>query len=175
MEFNMQRIYFLVPDKRLTQNIVTEVEAAGIAERHIHVIAAENVELEDLPEASLLQKSDFLSALERGLPVGAATGLLTGLVTLVIPGGVALSGGALLACMAAGAGIGSWMGSMVALDIPISRHREFQEAVDSGSFLMLLDVPKDRVQDIEDLILRHHAEAELGRVEPSVLSKPPGY
>ena len=171
----MQRIYFLVPDKHVTQTIVTEVEATGIAEQHIHVIAAENVELEDLPEASLLQKSDFLAAFERGLPVGAATGLLAGLVTMIVPGGVALSGGALLACMAAGAGIGSWMGSMVALDIPNSRHREFQEAVDSGAFLMLIDVPKDRVQDIETLILQHHPEAELERVEPSVLSKPPGY
>jgi hypothetical protein len=171
----MQRIYFLVPDKDLAKKIVTEVEAAGIAEKHIHIIAAENVEMEDLPEATLLQKSDFVAAIERGLPVGAATGLLAGLVTMAIPGGVALSGGAILACMAAGAGIGSWMGSMVALDIPNSRHRDFQQALDNGEFLMLLDTPKDRVQDIETLILQHHPEAELERVEPSVLSKPPSY
>ncbi len=171
----MQRIYFLIPERNLVHKIVHEVEAAGIAEKHIHVIAAESVELEDLPEATLLQKSDFVAAIERGLPVGAATGLLAGLVTLVIPGGVALSGGAILACMAAGAGIGSWMGSMVALDIPNSRHKDFQRAVDNGEFLMLIDTPRDRVQDIEALVLQHHPEAELERVESSILSKPPGY
>ena len=171
----MQRIYFLVPNKALTEKIVAEVEAAGVVEKHIHIIAAEGVELDSLPEATLLQKSDFVAALERGLPVGAATGLLAGLVTMAIPGGVALSGGVILACMAAGAGIGSWMGSMVALDIPNSRHRDFQKAVDNGEFLMLLDVPKDRVEHIETLILQHHPEAQLERVEPSVLSKPPSY
>lgn len=171
----MQRIYFLIPDKNLTRKIVTEIEAAGIAEKNIHIIAAEGVEMEDLPEATLLQKSDFVAALERSLPVGAATGLMAGLVTMVVPGGVALSGGALLACMAAGAGIGSWMGSMVALDIPNSRHRDFQQAVARGEFLMLIDTPKDRVEDIENLVLQHHPEAVLERVEPSVLSQPPGY
>ncbi len=77
----MQRIYFLVPNKALTEKIVAEVEAAGVVEKHIHIIAAEGVELDSLPEATLLQKSDFVAALERGLPVGAATGLLAGLVT----------------------------------------------------------------------------------------------
>ena len=171
----MYRIYFLVPEKAVAQSIVAEVQAAGIDDKHIHVVAAENTALEDLPEATLLQKSDFLPALERGLPVGAATGLLAGLVTIVIPGGAALGGGALLACLAAGAGIGSWMGSMVALDIPSSRHRDFQKAIDKGELLMLIDVPKDRVQDIETLIMAHHPEAEFERVEPSLLSKPPSY
>ena len=171
----MQRIYFLVPDKDLTHQIVSEVEIAGIKEQHIHVIAGEGVQLEDLPEATLMQKSDFLPALERGVPLGAATGLLAGLVAMAIPGGLTIGGGAILACMAAGAGVGSWMGSMVALDIPNSRHRDFQGAVESGQFLMLIDVPKDRVEDIENLILIHHPEAELERVEARVLEVPPGY
>jgi hypothetical protein len=168
----MLRIYFLVPDLVTTHAIVDEAKAAGVEERHIHVIGPANVPLEDLPEASLLQKSDFLHAIERGLPLGAATGLLAGLVTIVVPGGVAMSGGALLASMAAGAGIGSWMASMVALDIPNSRHEKFQEAIEQGSFLMLIDVPKDRVGEIEEMVIRHHPEAEFERVGARILNAP---
>ena len=168
----MQRIYFLVPDLAITHAIVDEVKAAGIEERHIHVIGPENVPLEELPEASLLQKSDFLAAIERGIPLGAATGLLAGLVTIVVPGGVAMSGGALLASMAAGAGIGTWMGSMVALDIPNSRHRAFEEAIKQGNFLMLIDVPKDRVGEIEQMVIKHHPEAEFERVGARILNAP---
>lgn len=131
--------------------------------------------MDDLPEASLLQKSDFLAAIERGIPLGAASGLLAGLIALAVPGGLAMGGGAILACVAAGAGVGSWMGSMVALDIPNSRHKDFQQAIDRGEFLMLIDVPKNRVIDIENLVVLHHPNAELEKVEPRVLSAPPGY
>lgn len=94
---------------------------------------------------------------------------------MAVPGGLTIGGGAILACMAAGAGVGSWMGSMVALDIPNSRHRDFQEAVEEGELLMLVDVPKERVDEIERLILEHHPEAELERVEARLLNVPPGY
>lgn len=171
----MQRIYFLIPDIETCQAIVSELEQANIEEKHIHLVAAENASLDELPEASLLQKSDFLAAFERGIPLGAASGLLAGLVTIIVPGGVAMGGGALLACIAAGAGVGSWMGSMVALDIPNSRHRDFQQAIERGEFLMLIDVAKDRVIEIENLVMLHHPNAELEKVEPRVLSVPPGY
>ncbi len=168
----MQRIYFLVPDLVTTHAIVDEAKAMGVEERHIHVIGSGKVPLEDLPEASLLQKSDFLAAIERGIPLGAATGLLAGLVTIIVPGGVAMSGGALLATMAAGAGIGSWMASMVALDIPNSRHKAFEEAIEQGKFLMLIDVPKDRVAEIKEMVIRHHPEAEFEKVGGRVLKAP---
>jgi hypothetical protein len=171
----MQRIYFLLPDIQICRSIVTELKLSGVEEKHIHLIGSENVSLEGLPEASLLQKSDFLPAIERGIPLGAAVGLLAGLVTLVVPGGVAMGGGALLACMAAGSAVGSWMGSMVALDIPNSRHREYQQAVDKGELLMLIDVPKERVIEIEKLIIKNHSNAELGKVEARALNLPPGY
>lgn len=171
----MQRIYFLVPDIETSRTIVAELKQADVAEKHIHIVAAEDVALEELPEASLLQKSDFLAAIERGIPLGATAGLLAGLVTIVVPGGVAMGGGALLASMAAGAGVGSWMGSMVAVDIPNSRHRDFQEAIDRGEFLMLIDVPKERVIEIESLVMTHHPNAELEKVEARVLNVPPGY
>ena len=122
-----------------------------------------------------MQKSDYLAAFERGIPLGAATGLLVGLVTIVVPGGVALGGGALLACMAAGAGIGSYMGSMFALEIPNSRHKDFQQAIERGELLILIDVPKERVIEIENLVLSHHPKAELEKVEARALSVPPSY
>lgn len=171
----MQRIYFLVPDIETSRTIVAELEQANVEEKHIHIVAAADVALEDLPEASLLQKSDFLAAFERGIPLGAATGLLVGLVSIVIPGGIAMGGGALLACMAAGAGVGSFMGSMIALEIPNSRHKDFQQAIERGEFLMLIDVPKERVIEIENLVLAHHPNAELEKVEARALNIPPGY
>lgn len=66
----MRRLYFLLPDLETTHKVVDELLLARVEERHLHVIAAEGVALGDLPKASLLQKSDFIPAMERGVALG---------------------------------------------------------------------------------------------------------
>ncbi len=51
----MKRIYFLVPDIATTEKIVDDLLLARIEEKHIHVLAKRGTQLEDLPEATLLQ------------------------------------------------------------------------------------------------------------------------
>ncbi len=58
----MRRIYFLAPDITITKKIVADLLLARIEEKNIHVIAKSGTSLEDLPEANLLQKSDFIPA-----------------------------------------------------------------------------------------------------------------
>src|SRR4030065_34538 len=81
----MRRIYFLVPDIATTKRIVDELLLARIEERHIHVVAKRGTPLEDLPEANLLQKSDFIPAVEHGLALGGSAGILAGLVAIALP------------------------------------------------------------------------------------------
>ncbi|RMD67961.1 MAG: DUF1269 domain-containing protein, partial [Gammaproteobacteria bacterium] len=81
----MRRLYFLVPDVETAKKIVDELLLARVEERHIHLIAKEGTPMEDLPEATFLQKTDFIPALERGLAIGGATGLLAGLVAVTFP------------------------------------------------------------------------------------------
>ena len=57
---------------------------ARITSRHIHVLANHSVALEQLPETSLLQSSDVVHSLDRGVALGGATGALLGLVALVV-------------------------------------------------------------------------------------------
>ena len=46
------------------------------------MLAKRGIPLEDLPEANLLQKTDFIPAVEQGVAVDGATGLLAGLVAV---------------------------------------------------------------------------------------------
>ena len=94
----MRRIYFLLPDLKTAGTVTDELLLARIEERHIHVIAREGTELGDLPKASLLQTSDVIPTVERGLAVGGATGILAGVAADTFPpAGVVLGGGAILA------------------------------------------------------------------------------
>src|SRR5579864_5694214 len=145
----MRRIYLLLPNVHSAQMTINELLLKRIEWRHIHVIANHNVALEDLPEATLAQRSDLLPALARGTAAGCATGMLTGLVALVFPpAGLTIAGGAVVAITLAGAGFGAWAATMIGVDVPNTRLKRFEEAIGRGQLLMMIDVPRDRVEEI---------------------------
>ena len=156
----MRRLYFLVPDPDTAKKIVDELLLARIEDRHIHIVAKEGTPLEELPEASF--QSDVGPAIEQGLALGGATGVLAGLVAITFPpAGMVLGGGAVLALTAMGAGMGAFYSAMFGLDREDRRIQKFDDAIAQGELLMLLDVPKKRVQEIENLIKGHHPDADI--------------
>lgn len=169
----MRRLYFLLPDVETARKVVDELLLARIEERHIHVIAKEGTPMEDLPEANLAQKSDVVPALERGVAIGGATGVLAGLVAVTVPpAGLALGGGALLGIALAGTGFGAFVSTMIGVSAPNSQLKQFKDAVEKGSVLMLVDVPKARVQEIEEMVKQHHPEADVEGTEPTIPAFP---
>lgn len=169
----MRRIYFLVPDISATKRIVNELLLARIEEKHIHVIAKRGTPLEDLPEASLLQKSDFVPAVQQGLALGGSTGVLAGLVAVVLPpASTVVAGGILLASALAGAGVGAWVSGLVGMSIGNRRIKEFEDAIEAGHFLVLADVSADRVEEIEERVKQHLPEVEIESTEPKVPAFP---
>jgi hypothetical protein len=163
----MRREYFLVPDLETARNIVHELLLSHVEERYIHLIARDDISLEDLPEATLMQKSDFVPALEKGVFGGAYTGLAAGLIVLAFPpAGVAIGGGAILAMIAAGATVGGMMSVLVGVGLPSSRIEKFKDAIEAGEILMLVDIPRKRLEEIQEIVTRHHPEAEFDGIEP---------
>jgi len=169
----MRRIYFLVPDVATTKRIVDDLLLARIEERHIHVIAKRGTELENLPEASLLQKSDFVPAVERGLALGGSAGFLAGLVALALPpASTVVAGGVLLGSSLVGAGVGAWAGGMIGVSTGNTRIEEFEKEIEAGQLLVLADVPKDRVEEIEALVKSHLPQVEVEGTEPRIPAFP---
>ena len=171
----MRRLYFLIPDVDSAKTIVDELLLARVEERHMHIAAADHHALTEanLPEANLLQESDFIPAVERGLAIGGATGILAGIAAVALPGvGLVLGGGAILGIGLAGAGVGAWLSSMIGISVPSSRLSDFEEAIKAGSLLMMVDVPKNRVEEITALIKQHHPEAEIEGTEPVIPAFP---
>ena len=169
----MRRIYFLVPDLKTASTVTDELLLARIEERHIHIVAPDGTELGDLPKASLLQTSDLIPAVERGLAVGGVTGILAGVAAVSFPpAGVVLGGGAILATALAGSGIGAWLSSMIGVDVTNTQIKQFEENLKKGEILFLVDVPKERVEQIEAMVKRHHPDADIEGTEPHIPAFP---
>jgi uncharacterized membrane protein len=165
----VRRIYFLLPTVASARAIVDELLLARIEERHIHVVAREDTPLEDLPAAKVAQSSDLVPALQRGAAAGGLSGLLAGLLAVSFPpAGLVLGGGAVLGLTLFGAGFGAWMSSMVGVGLPNSRIEQYQQAIEAGQLLMMVDVPRAQVEAVEALVTRHHPEAELEGIDPNI-------
>jgi hypothetical protein len=152
---------------------VDDLLLARIEERHIHILAKRNTPLEELPEAGFTQKTDFIPAVERGLALGGATGVLAGLVAIAFPpAGLVLGGGAVLATALTGAGVGALMSGLYGMNVGNSRLKKFEDAIERGEMLMLVDVPRRRVQEVSDKVQQHHPKAEIEGVEPTIPAFP---
>jgi len=166
-----RRLYFTLPDVKHCKQLVTELQiTAGLSENHIHVIARDNIPLDDLPKANSLQKTELVHGLELGLGVGGVAGILGGLLTITFPpASLALGGGAvILTTTLTGAGFGGLVSALVARDIPNHDLEAFQGKIAIGEILLILDIATSQVEEIIDLVRTTHPEAEIGVVKPNL-------
>ncbi len=167
----MQRLYFLLPDLETASAVVDELLLARIEERRIHIAAKDHYPLQqaNLPDSNLLQDSDFIPAVEKGLAVGGGTGILAGLAAMSFPpAGLIVGGGAVLGLGLLGAGFGAWVSGMIGLSVENTQLKEFKQAIEDGKLLLMVDVPKTRVQEIEAMLTKHHPQIDVRGTEPTL-------
>ncbi|MGA7799458.1 MAG: DUF1269 domain-containing protein, partial [Gammaproteobacteria bacterium] len=58
--------------------------------------------------------------------------------------------------------------SMIGAGLPSSRLEHFKQGIEAGKVLMMVDVPKDRVEEIEERVRKHHPDVNIGGTEPTI-------
>lgn len=165
----MKRIYFLVPDIDVVKVIVDELLSALVERRHIHILAKRGTPLDDLQKIPVYSQADFPPSTERGLAIGAITGTLAGIAALAFPGGRVFGGEAIiLGCALAGAGMGNWLSRLRGGDIGYSRLNLYEHDIEQGRFLLMVDVPKNRIPEMLKRIRKHHPEANFESTERTI-------
>lgn len=169
-----RRLYWMLPDVVCARRVVDDMLLARIEERHMHFVAREGTDMSGLHPANVLQTSDLIRAAEFGLVVGAVTGAAGGAVlAMAVPlGGDAPQWGLVGVLAIAGGLFGAWTSSMIGVSVPSQRLRRFQPLIDQGQVLLMVDVPRRRVDEIETYLRRQHPEAHWEGVEPNIPAFP---
>lgn len=157
----LRRLFFLFPDAAHAQHVVDELVDRGVHIRHIHAIA-NGVDLGSLPQATERQKKDVKFRLEwfvwnTNLLLFAAA--LIVLFTSLIFGWFIWAMLALLVML-----LTFYTGEQFAVKVPDVQLSEFTDALSHGEVLLMIDVPKNKVAEIEGLVHRRHPEASVGGV-----------
>lgn len=166
-----RRMYFLLPDVKRARSVYKELLQARIDEKHIHVVAKEGTPLGDLPEAGVLEKSDAFHGAGLGLLAGAVTGALAGLMVFLFPpSGLAMGLGIILIMGVLGAIMGIWVSGMIGASTPSTHLEAFSDEIARGKVLLIVDVPRDRKDEISRMIRKHHPEADMRGMDPTAPS-----
>lgn len=161
----MKRLCFLLPDVDTAHGVVDDLRGRGIGDADIYVVANDETELGDLPDAGDIEKSDFYPQLARGLATGGTIGVVGGLIAMRVAGAL-FGGGAVLLFGLIGAGVNALLAAMAGAAFPNSRLTQFEKAIEAGSILVMVNVTEDAVADIEKLVKSHHPAAEVEGFEP---------
>lgn len=159
-----RRHYFLVPDEVTAHNIVEDLRGMGIDDADIHAVAREDKLLLDIPAADQRQTTDVNNARKLGASLGGAAGLAIGLAAIAFPpAGIIAAGGFLtvLTTTAAGATVGTLSTFLVGLGMDNEKLQPFQQAIEDGKILLLIDVDEKRVDDMENVVYSHHRDAVI--------------
>lgn len=169
-----RRIYWLLPDLASARRSMDDLLLARVSESQIHFVAAEGTDLTGLHEANLLQTSDVVRAAQSGLVLGGAAGALAGVVAaLFFPiVGDAPQWGLVAVLGMLGGAVGAWSSSLIGVSTPSHRLKRFETAIAQGQILLMVDVPRDRVAEIEERLQARHPEARLQGLEPDIPAFP---
>lgn len=168
-----RRLYFTLPDVDCARKMMDEMLLARIEERRVHFLARRGTLPADLPEATVLQKTDVVHGAQLGVAIGGVAGTFGGLLVVVFPpAGVPLQLVTVLIAALLGAVLGAWVSSMAASAVPNSKLKAFHADIEQGKVLMMVDVPMRRAQEISELVARRHPEAVSGGFEPTIPAFP---
>jgi hypothetical protein len=157
-----RRLYFVIPDETQAAQVVNDLETVGVNRQHMHAIAGRGATLTQLPPATERQRQDAGSRLERLAWSGNLALFFLGVVGLIASlAGSSLLGAALSVAMMLLTLAG---GALFALRVPDTHLDEFRGVLSHGEVLLMVDVPKRRVAEIEELLYRRHPEATPGGV-----------
>jgi hypothetical protein len=152
----MHRFYFLLPDTDTARSVVSELLRLGVGRGHIHTVANQNVKLDGLPVASLVENSEVKHLLTRGISAGAVVGTIAGLAAMMLlPTGFSVASGAVLALTLAGTAFGQWLSAMQGVDESNTRYKHFYGAIKRGHILMIVETAGKHLELVENVVRQH--------------------
>lgn len=168
------RLYYLLPDVAAAQAAMNELLLARIGPRHIHFMTGGKPLPPELPEASLMQRTDIVRGAEMGMAVGAALGLLAGIALLYYFDIDRAGAKAAVVVIASLLGMlfGAWASSMQGASLPNSRLSAFAQDLEAGSILLLADVPSGQVEQVEAVMAERHPEMRFKGEESHIPTFP---
>jgi hypothetical protein len=158
----LHRLFFLLPDEASSMSLIDDLEATGISRDHLHAVTGNGRRPERLPPATPGQQRDRVWRIEHWLWNGNL--VVFALATIGLAYSV-YAGQTASAVLATAVMIASFTaGALFVYRMPDTHLGELRYPLSHGEVVLMVDVPKNRVAEIERLVEQRHPEAEASGV-----------
>jgi hypothetical protein len=165
-----RRLYFVLPDVASAYQTFRDMLLARVNASNVHFLARSGINLGDLPEATVSERTDMFEGLGVGMVLGALLGLIAGALAVWIPPWpftTPVPMDAIPICILLGSLAGGAWTSITATSIPDSKLESFQVEIAQGKVLMMVHVPYQRLSEIKELVTKTHPEINYGGAWPA--------
>ena len=134
------RHVFSTADLDAAQRAVATARAIGVPAEDVALIARSDIQMDAIPDDQLDVSTDTVPAALRGGGIGAAVGLLGGIVAVAIPAvGITIAGAGLMTLL--GAAVGAWSSALAGSSFPNPVRKAFEAEIEAGRILIVVDAP----------------------------------
>lgn len=158
----LRRLYFVLPNTTALSCIVDELEQAGIDNQHLAVAAHHPEKLQQLGLRVQSDVHDKGALIERLLWTSNLA--LFFIATLVAVAMTFKDGFTLWLLIPTTVMLLSFTAGLRFTRVPNMHVPDFADTLRHGELLLMVDIHRDRVAEIEDLVHRRHPEATVGGV-----------
>ena len=146
-----KRHVFATPDLGAAKAVVRAVREHGIDRRCIKVEARHDIEVHRISDERKTVSMDFIPAALRGTVLGAASGLLLGIVAYWVPA-FHMGWPGVFALAGLGALIGTWASVLMGSALPDEVRRTFSREIEGGAILVVVDAEPEVFEQLEPAI-----------------------
>ena len=154
-----QRLFFLFPDREHALGLVNELAEQGFDPGQMHTLPGKGRSAEGLPVSNAHQRGDFAGRLEFWAWRSNLALFFTAAAALAIM--ILMQAGLWLLLPLAVMITTFLLGERFA-HLPNVHLDEFRDALKHGEILLMIDLPKERVEEMEHRVQRRHPEAIAG-------------
>ena len=157
-----RQLYYLLPDIEHTHSVYEDLKQMNISEDHIHVVTKEPNQIRGIHDVHSLKEKDRDYFLENFL--WRLNLVVFGIAVMVIIGMAIWQISYYLLIPLSIIGVTFLLGLYFALRVPHVHWNEFFNALNHGETLLIVDVPKSELPQVDHVIHRRHPEAINGGV-----------
>lgn len=152
----MKRLYYLSKNIDYVKAISDELHQAGITDWNFHVVSRDDAGLytHHLHGSGPLQRTDFIHWALRGTLFGLALSLCAVLFLWQtnLPSVVMFSAALMLTMFS------TWVGGLIGVAHVHYKVARYYDKLQAGEYLMMVDIPRSHIKEIEALIEEHHRD-----------------
>ncbi len=163
----MRRMYYLTHSLDSTAQISNDLHQEGITDWNFHVLGRDEAGLyrRHIHSANYLQRLDIIRNAEQGAILGFIGALLTtGYVIIAEPFGANQSGLVYVAIFGFITLFGAWAGGLVGIAKENQKIAQYHDEIESGKFLIMIDVLAGDEERVQSLMAQKHPEAQLKQI-----------